>query len=98
MSEPRKPEAINQEYTALCAQAGDLEFKRSLIDADKATIFQKLKFLNEEASAAHKYWASKAEQEDKVAPPKLDQAIAETAVVSQSHANTPEGVSGQQGV
>lgn len=59
-SEPRKLEDINQEYTALCAQLGDKEFRRSLIESDCTALRAALRRVETEARKAQEAAAAGA--------------------------------------
>lgn len=47
---PRTKEQIEQEYRIACAQLGEAEYHRSLIDNARDGLVEKLRALNEEAA------------------------------------------------
>lgn len=49
--EPRKLDEINKTYAALCAQAGELEFKIKINTSSLARIYEALENVNAEANA-----------------------------------------------
>lgn len=59
----RKPEDIGKEYTALCGEAGDKQYRIKVLTMELEQVNQRLNFLNQEfhrAQAAHKPTADEA--------------------------------------
>ncbi len=60
----RKLEEINQEYSKLCTQLGDITVKIKGLENYKASIFQSLAKLDEEAAQIHKLMELKKQEEE----------------------------------